>query len=250
VDSFYVDRDIVVRANFLPEGEQIFNGDFSGGLMGWSFWNDASFQPTWVARDGMACIRPGGRDSANSWKVQFDWPGLAVTKNELYDLSFSAKSKVSRSLSTTILQDSDPYSSLATAWKPAITSSMSKYTHRFKINQSSAAARLEFDIASDTAEICLDSVSLKKVSTQSGVKERLQHAPALDIQWFGHQVQIGSPVLSGASWLVRKRDGSILRRGLFDHAGKARIEQLPVGILLFSATSSDGIALQKSLLVL
>lgn len=174
LDTVILERDLVARARFLPAGERVANGDFQNGLAGWTFWHDAALPSAMQWREGALCAHPGGIDAASPWKTQVSWPGLTVKAGEAYDLRFSLRASASRNVVSTLVQDGDPFATLA-SWTTQASSQWQSRSHRFAVNASHAKARLEFDLAGDTSEICFDSVSLRKVSSGTPVAYPMPH---------------------------------------------------------------------------
>ncbi len=215
LDTVIVDRDLIARALFLPAGERVANGHFQSGLAGWSFWHEATLPSTLQWRDGALCASPGGSDAAHPWKAQISWPGFVVKAGEAYDLRFSVRASANRPIVAALVQAVDPFTTLA-SWSTEATSQWQLQSHRFTVNADQAKTRLEFDIAGDTAEICLDSISLRKVSTDlpiarptpKAAPSRLAHwqirsghlwlqsQSSQDLHWCIHRIQ-GGQTFSG-----------------------------------------------------
>lgn len=169
--SILVDHSDTIEAVFLPAGERIENGDFADGLAGWSSWNDDAATTTIAIRNGQACIKVS-RAGASSWMSQFDWPGLRLSKGDIWELGFSAQTAQTRPLSANLVMDHDPHEVLSSAWSTTLPVGTSRQVHRFTAQAADSVARLEFDFGTDTTEFCLDSVSLRLISSGLAAEPR------------------------------------------------------------------------------
>jgi len=171
VDTLLVDHAGPVEALFLPVGERIENGDFTQGMGGWSWWNDASVPTTVAATGGQACVAVATA-GASDWMSQLDWAGLSFVKGEVWELSYRAHATASRTLGSNLVMDHDPFSGIATAWSAVLPAGASTQTHRYTVKTTDPQARFEFDFGDDTTSFCLDSVSLRRVSSPGSVGPR------------------------------------------------------------------------------
>jgi len=169
--SFLVDHSDTVEAVFLPQGERIANGDFTEGLAGWSYWNDDAVPTSITVTNGQACIKVT-KAGASDWMSQFDWTGLRLTKGDIWELSYRATAAGTRTLVSNLVMDHDPHSGLATAKTVSLPKGSSSQTHRFTATATDSVARLEFDFGTDTTTFCLDSVSLRRVTSGLSVRPR------------------------------------------------------------------------------
>ncbi len=175
-DTVVVDHSDTLEAVFLPSGERIENGDFSQGILGWSAWNDASVPTTIRSTDGRACIKVQTA-GASDWMSQLDLPGLQLTKGGIWDLSFKAYAVASRQLASNLVMDHEPHSGLANAFDASLPAGTSHQTHRFTVKTTDSLARLEFDFGDDTTSFCLDSISLRRISSNVAVRPRAPKPP-------------------------------------------------------------------------
>lgn len=162
--TILVDHSDTIEALFLPAGERIENGDFEESLAGWSMWNDDAVPTTVAAQLGRVCIKVQNA-GASAWMSQFDWPGLRLSKGEIWELGFSAQTGSARPLSANLVMDHDPHNGLSSAWSATLPAGISRQVHRFTVQTTDSVARLEFDFGTDTTRFCLDSVSLRRVSS-------------------------------------------------------------------------------------
>ena len=177
-DTLLVDHAGAIEAVFLPQGEHIENGDFSQGLDGWSWWHDDAVPTTIEVRDGAACFKVA-KAGAEGWMSQFDWPGLSVSKGEVWELRYKAWASGPRPLPSNLVMDHDPYGGLSEAWAGSLSTTPSIHSHRFTAKATDGLVRLEFDFGADTTSFCLDSVSLRRVSTGLATRPRaFRPAPA------------------------------------------------------------------------
>jgi beta-glucanase (GH16 family) len=181
-DTLAITGNDTATAVFLPVGERIANGSFDPGLQGWVWWNDASVGGSASLVDGEACLSPGAA-GASIWMAQWKWIGLDFVAGETYDLSFTAHASRDRPLQVGLVQDHDPFGSLATAWSTTVGVSRRSFTHRFQVSTTDAQGRLEFDFGTDTSTLCLDSVSLRRAtSSVDGKRPKVAIAPRWSLE--------------------------------------------------------------------
>lgn len=166
-----VDHSDTIAAVFLPFGEHIENGYFTDDLSGWTNWNDEAVPTSIAVQEGKACIKVA-KAGADAWMSQFDWPGLRLVKGEVWELGFSAQTGKARPLSANLVMDHAPHGGLSSAWSSTLPAGTSRQTHRFTVQTSDSVARFEFDFGTDTTRFCLDSVSLRRISSGSGTGPR------------------------------------------------------------------------------
>lgn len=179
-DTLAVTQDDTAIAVFVPAGERVGNGYFDAGLQGWVWWNDATVGGSASLVDGQACLSPGATGTS-AWMAQWKWLGLSFSQGEIYDLSFSAQASRTRPVQVGLVQDHEPFGSVATSWSATAGPTARTFTHRFTVTSTDSVARLEFDFGTDTSTLCLDSVSLRKVG--SAVLRRPRLEPGFARSW-------------------------------------------------------------------
>ena len=167
-DTVVVAANDTVTAVFVPAGEQIGNGNFAQGLLGWSWWSDPTVGGGPTVGGNSACLHPASVGASN-WMAQFSWLGLSLQLGEVYDLNFAARASVGRPLQVGLVQNHDPFGALSTDWTTTIGTSLAHFSHSFAATATDSVARLEFDFGTDTSTLCLDSVSLVREGA-SGIR--------------------------------------------------------------------------------
>lgn len=170
-DTVVVAANDTVTAVFVPAGEQIGNGNFAQGLLGWSWWSDPTVGGGPTVAGNSACLHPASVGASN-WMAQFSWLGLSLQLGEVYDLNFAARASVGRPLQVGLVQNHDPFGALSTDWTTTIGTSLAHFSHSFAATATDSVARLEFDFGTDTSTLCLDSVSLVREGA-SGIRRSL-----------------------------------------------------------------------------
>lgn len=240
VDSIAMDANKTLRASFTKVGspivqELIPNGNFDQGWTGWKTYYEPTMKPTFELRDGMACIHPGGVGQAN-WYTQISYSSFPVVANTDYALSFSAKAKAKRVFTLYLSKGVSPYDDLTAQPRVLVDTVLSRQTITLRALQSDAAARLEVDVALDTAEICLDDISLSAINHTASVQRDL--GAALRIVQSGRDLSVVTSTAS--TWTFRSLNGAAMRSGAFAEGGTHAIKDLPAGLVGILTLESDG----------
>lgn len=240
VDSLVLDADKTLKAQFTQgtvstPDQFLTNGDFSQGWTGWTTWNDESIPSTFVLRDGMACIRPGGIGGFG-WHTQMTISGFPVTANVDYQILFTAKASAKRLLTIFLSQANSPFGALTARPEITVDNNLTQQSIILTAGMTDASARLEMNFAMDTAEVCLDNISVGLAPPQTaGVLTN--RAPSVQIHQAGRTLSIRTS--SGAAWTLRSLNGNLIRSGSFAHAGTNSIEGLTPGIGILTVQTPE-----------
>lgn len=240
VDTILMDQNRSLQASFARDavdssGELAINGGFDQGWLGWKRWSDPSLSPTFELRDGMACVRPG-KIGPMDWYVQLDNESIAVAANTTYTISFLAKASRQRELSLVFCQAKEPFQDLGNAARIQVDAAPARKTVSLSVDRTEGQARLEFDLAGDTAEICLDSLSIKAKDPAS-VAVPLRRIPSIEVHREGRRLVVDAPLR--ASWAWRSLAGEILRSGTLPTPGRHSIDGLPSGLGILTVQSGS-----------
>jgi len=166
-ESFLVDHDMVIEAEFIPLGELLLTREFSQGLGDWTFWGENS-SSTVSTSTGDACVQPAV--AGETWSAQLDYPGLVIEAGESYLLEFSAyASGTGKQIHAVLRQADDPYGMLSDLSPFTVGTTVQSYSAEIDAHTSYANGRLELDVGLDTQEVCFSAVSLRKASALGSV---------------------------------------------------------------------------------
>lgn len=126
------------------------NGDFASGLTGWNQERHDTAQASFSRTTEFTGGKPSARiqvttvGSAN-WHVQFNQPGLRVTRDHVYTLTFAAKAGAAGTpLALSLMQAHDPWQAIGLARTVSLGSEWRLYTNTFAATATDANARVNF----------------------------------------------------------------------------------------------------------
>jgi len=234
-DSVLVQTLSALSARFATAGEMIANGGFDHDWTGWSFWNHASLTPTRTLRNGQGCLRAGGV-GAYEWYAQTTYAGFAVQAGRQYQASFVASASAKRTFEIFLSQANSPGDSVTIPSIVNVGIDPSRHELTWTAFSTTDSARLEIDFAGDTAELCLDSISLvQRTTTAAALPARKNGLRA--------SMQDGSFVISSdaaGSWLLSRPDGQVVAHGRIAANGVQRQAIETTGLLILRFEASDG----------
>jgi len=106
------------------------------------------------------------------WHVQLNHPGLMVESEQVYTLSFEARSDRSRNLSLSMMQAHDPWQSLGFSKTLSVGTSWQTYEFTFNLSNNDANARLNFgDLGLMSGWLEIAGVSLRTGGKIGGFNE-------------------------------------------------------------------------------
>ncbi|HWI59689.1 MAG TPA: carbohydrate binding domain-containing protein, partial [Bacillota bacterium] len=132
----------------------LLNGAFSNGLTGWNTEQHnnakAGFSRTYDFTGGApsAKVAVTNADSV-SWYIQLNYPNLKLTSNQVYTISFWAKSSPATNADASVMQAHDSYSGLGYSRGLTLTASWQQFSNTFQASATDANARVNFGSMGD-----------------------------------------------------------------------------------------------------
>ena len=234
-DSIMVDSIRSLSALFAANDQLVPNGGFELGWKGWTTWNDASLNSTYLLRNGAACLRSGAI-GPQGWYAQITYSGFPVTVSTDYEISFVAKASSKRTFTIFLSQAQNPYGALTARPNVVVDTVRARQTLVLGTGMSENSSRVEINFANDTAELCLDSLSVKRIPNKTA---SLATAPLPKNQVRIARQEIFVTTAGAASWTLRSLDGTLVRSGIFPQAGTHAILGVPAGIGILTLDSRD-----------
>lgn len=151
------DATLVAAWNVInqPLGANLLaNGAFRDGLAGWNTEQHDAARATFTRTFDFASNAPSARvavttPDATSWHIQLSCPGLKLTSNQTYTVSFWAKSNPATNADASVMQAHDPYAGLGYHQALALTADWQPFTNTLQASASDTNARLNFGSLGD-----------------------------------------------------------------------------------------------------
>lgn len=143
--------------------------DTNGSMEGWNLGNSSGASSTSKVENGQLSIQiTNGGTSA--WSVQLRLNNILLEKGKNYEVSFRAKSNGSRSVSTYIGMNRDPWSSYSGYSAFQLNEAFNEFTYSFQMqNDSDPQSRVVFDLGNSTQSFELDYLIVNEVSISTGI---------------------------------------------------------------------------------
>jgi len=141
-----------------------------------------------------------------------------------YRLSFKIRASSRRTLSIFVRDNSSPWTTRK-SWTGVVAQpAQSPYVMDFRIAGASASPRISFDMGADSAEICLDDISLRAipatlVAPPESKEEGVLLASVRD--------RLVVEARAGSAWELRSIDGRRLLGGEFSQGGRQILPDIP-----------------------
>ncbi|MGF1636574.1 MAG: carbohydrate-binding protein [Cyclobacteriaceae bacterium] len=157
---------------FVPEVQNLLmNGEFDNGTSGWTsnFQQGASGNFSVVTNAAMSgpnaariSISNGG---SSNWHIEF-FAFFSLESAKTYEISFQAKAQSSRSALVALQRNSSPWTHY---WEQNfnIGTGTQTYTYTWTSNINDANTRINFKLGNSSADVWIDKVSIKEVSSGS-----------------------------------------------------------------------------------
>jgi GH35 family endo-1,4-beta-xylanase len=153
-----------------PRTQLIVNGEFDEGTTEWSIQNNSGASGT------MTVIANGNMSGNNALRICPATPGTAewhvqvrqatpIIEGKNYRISFMAKADAARSISVSVQQDADPYTTYFSE-SVDLTTTAKLYTMEFNATTSDPVAKLKFYVGSNSTCLVLDKVEMSEGNIQ------------------------------------------------------------------------------------
>ena len=154
----------------LSTPDQVANGSFSNGLSGWNFWvNTGAGAAASLAYDPSGGVTASGAahitvtQPAQNGQVELNQPDITTTANQVYTLSFWARSSVPLSLDASVIKQSSPWTHYGfTTGAVQVTSTWQRYILTDDASVSAADGKLEFLLGDAAGEVWLDDIQFQE----------------------------------------------------------------------------------------
>lgn len=132
----------------------ISNGDFAQGLEGWNAEQHGSAQAAFSRTFEFLNDGPSARVTVTSpdsvaWHIQLNHPGLKLISNQVYTISYWAKSSPPTNVDASLMQAHNAYSGLGYAQRLALTGNWQHFSNSFQATANDANARVNFGSMGD-----------------------------------------------------------------------------------------------------
>jgi hypothetical protein len=136
------------------EPSLLANGAFSNGLTGWSTEQHETARATFTRTYEFTGGRPSARVVVTNpdqvgWHIQLNYAGLRLTSNQVYTISYWAKSSPGTNADVSVMQAHASYSGLGYAQRLALTTNWQQFTNSFQAAATDANARVNFGSMGD-----------------------------------------------------------------------------------------------------
>jgi hypothetical protein len=161
-----VDQAKTITAVFSDNGpdvgaELVTNGDFSGGVAGWTF-------GAWEGAEGASVVDNGEyiinmtTAGEEGWHAQLNSGGLDITMGTTYVVSFSARAESEYNLQVVVGMQADPWTAYSGYKRFTVGTEMKTFSFEFTMSDSTDQdARIVFDVGDYSGILVLDDVSVK-----------------------------------------------------------------------------------------
>jgi len=125
------------------------NGAFSNGLTSWvgeqHFNAQAAFTRTFDFTGGQASAKIAVINADTiGWYIQLNQPGLKLTSNQVYTISFWAKSSRATNADSAVMRAHDDYATLGYYGSLTLTTNWQQFTNTFQASATDSNARVNF----------------------------------------------------------------------------------------------------------
>ena len=156
-----------------PEGELVWNGDFSQGGIKWQPVGSYEGASASGSLDGetyhVSVTTPG----TQNWHVQFSQVNIPFEKGKTYQVSFNARASVARDIAVAANQNVSPWTTYGKD-TVSLSTTMESYSFSFTMQEpTDLKGRIEFDLGGVVSEIWIDDVSVREISS-TGIKPILK----------------------------------------------------------------------------
>jgi hypothetical protein len=158
-----------VNIGFDPGSNKIDNPGFESPIeYPWQFWANegegctATFsQDVSTSAEGIASARVDiTATSGVDWHIDFNQDARSLQKGSVYDLTFWAKSNITRTITLSSQKNRSPWTNYGLWQEQMIGPEWKKYTVSFEANATVNDARVQFLVGAVTGTVWLDQVSL------------------------------------------------------------------------------------------
>ena len=141
----------------------------TGNMEGWNLGNSSGASSTSKVENGQLSIQIAN-GGTSAWSVQLRLNNILLEKGKNYEVIFRAKSNGSRSISTYIGMNRDPWSSYSGYPTFQMNEAFNEFTYSFQMqNDSDPQSRVVFDLGNSTQSFELDYFIINEVSIASAV---------------------------------------------------------------------------------
>ncbi|HVV72061.1 MAG TPA: carbohydrate binding domain-containing protein, partial [Verrucomicrobiae bacterium] len=132
------------------------NGNFSNGLTGWTAEQHDLAKATFSRTFEFVNNAPSARVLVTSpdsvaWHIQLNHPGVKLISNQVYTISYWAKSSPPTNADASVMQAHDAYAGLGYAQPLALTSNWQQFSNSFQASADDTNARVNFGSMGDKA---------------------------------------------------------------------------------------------------
>jgi hypothetical protein len=163
----------VVTPTPPPDGELVWNGDFSQGDLKWQPVGSYEGASASGSLDGETYHVSVTTLGTENWHVQFNQTDIPFEQGKTYEVSFRARASVARDIAVAANQNVSPW---VTYGKDTVSLSttMESYSFSFTMQEpTDLTGRIEFDLGGTVSEIWIDDVSVKEISS-TGIRPMLK----------------------------------------------------------------------------
>lgn len=169
---FYVDYVRVYKQlTVVPTEELVIDGGFDKGLAEWQEWSNSGTEAVRVVNNGhfeIMITNPG----VNDWDLQLSQSGKSLIGSHKYRFSFNAWAQSSRTITARINMTVPPHDAYF-AKELKITASPQTFVFEFTMKDpGDIDARVEFDFGKSTVTAFIDDVSLKDITSETGINKQ------------------------------------------------------------------------------
>jgi endoglucanase len=142
----------------------VFNDTFLNSASPWNLNNSGGGASSMTAANGWLNINitNGG---TTEWNVQLVRNNLLIEKDQMYRVKFTARAESTRTLTTYIGKNGDPWNAYSGYVANAIPEESTDFTFTFTMkSETDNSARMAFDLGKSNVNVYIDNVSLEKIS--------------------------------------------------------------------------------------
>ncbi len=155
------DAFLIYEAGSVQAGEKVENGQFIGSANEWKLDVSSGHARGMVVEGEYRIDSIGGLENPQSWMVKLYQSGISLESGKMYTFSFDAYASQPRIVYANVGPDGSPYTVYGGDTVAInLTTEKQTFTTSFITEQDWENVRVEFNCASDSADIFFDNVSL------------------------------------------------------------------------------------------